>query len=76
MDRWQVPDDQALELVSYAGKLPTTGRRPRFRFAAEQAHIVSTLLEIDSALVTAGLEPAWLHKPSKNTRSPLDLMRA
>src|ERR1700712_1958464 len=28
VDRWQVSDEQALELISYEGKLPTTGLRP------------------------------------------------
>jgi hypothetical protein len=77
MDRWRVSDDQALELVGYQGKLPTTGRRPRFRLTSEQAHIVSTLLEIDVALATAEMDTAWLHRRSKTApRSPLDLMRA
>jgi hypothetical protein len=78
MDRWDVSNDQALELVGYEGKLPTTTeRRPRFRLSTEQAHIVTTLLEVDSALATAGLDPSWLHKPSgTGSRSPLDLMRA
>jgi hypothetical protein len=39
IDRWRVSDDQALELISYEGKL-TTGR-PRFRLSAEQARTVS-----------------------------------
>jgi hypothetical protein len=77
MDRWDVADDQALELVGYDGKLPTTGRRPRFRLSTEQAGLVATLLEVDTALATAGLDPSWLHKRSgMGARSPLDLMRA
>jgi hypothetical protein len=75
--RWDVSDDQAMELVGYEGKLPTTDRRPRFRLSTEQVRIVATLLEVDSALATAGLDPSWLHKRSgKRSRSPLDLMRA
>jgi hypothetical protein len=57
MDRWDVSDDQAMELVGYEGKLPTTNRRPRFRLSTEQARIVATLLEVASALATAGLDP-------------------
>ena len=77
IDRWRVPDEQALELSSYEGKLPTAGRRPRFRLSAEQARTVSSLLEVDSALATAGIDPAWLHERSDQMpRSPLDLMRA
>jgi hypothetical protein len=75
IDRWRVSDEQALELISYEGKL-TTGR-PRFRLSAKQASIVTALLEIDSALAAAGINPAWLHEPSDQMpRSPLDLMRA
>ena len=77
MDRWDVSNDQAMELVGYEGKLPTTERRPRFRLSTEQARIVATLLEVDNALATAGLDPSWLHKRSgTGSRSPLDLMRA
>jgi hypothetical protein len=77
MDRWDVSDDQAMELVGYEGKLPTTDRRPRFRLSTEQARIVANLLEVDSTFATAGLDPSWLHKRSgKRSRSPLDLMRA
>jgi hypothetical protein len=77
IDRWNVSDEQALELVNYEGPLPPTDRRPRFRLSTEQARIVSTLLEIDSALTTAGIDRTWLRKRSgKTRRSPLDLMRA
>ena len=54
-------------------------RRERVQAIASalQARIVTTLLEVDSALATAGLDPSWLHKRSgKGSRSPLDLMRA
>jgi hypothetical protein len=75
IDRWRVSDEQALELISYGGKL--TAGRPRFRLSAKQATIVSALFEIDSALATAGIDPTWLHRPSDQMpRSPLDLMRA
>jgi hypothetical protein len=77
IDRWRVSDEQALELISYEGKSPTTGRRPRFRLSAEQARTVSALLEVDTALATAGIDTTWLHERSDQMpRSPLDLMRA
>jgi hypothetical protein len=77
IDRWGVSDEQALELISYEGKLPTTDRRPRFRLSAEQVRILSTMLEIDSALVAAGIDRAWLRRRGgKLRKSPLDLMRA
>ena len=77
IDRWRVSDEQALELISYEGKLPTTERRPRFRLSSEQARTVSAMLEVDTALAAAGIDAAWLHKRSDQIlRSPLDLMRA
>jgi hypothetical protein len=77
IDRWGVSEEQALELISYEGKLPTTDRRPRFRLSAEQVRILSTMLEIDSALVAAGIDLAWLRRRGGKLRqSPLDLMRA
>jgi hypothetical protein len=72
-----VSDEQALELISYEGKLPTTDRRPRFCLSAEQVRILSTMLEIDSALAAAGINRAWLRRRGgKLQQSPLDLMRA
>jgi hypothetical protein len=77
IDRWHVPDAQALELVSYEGKLPDTGKRPRFKLSPDQERIVSTLVEIDNALTTAGLDASWLNRDDSSTgRTPLDLMRA
>jgi hypothetical protein len=77
MERWQVPDDQALELIAYEGKLPTTGKRPRFKLSSTQAEIVSSLVEIDIALTAAGMDAEWLRKPMSDTdRTPLDLLRA
>jgi hypothetical protein len=77
IDRWRVSDEQALELISYQGKLPTSRRRSRFQLSPEQALTVSTMLEVDSALAAAGIDPAWLHRRSDQMpRSPLDLMRA
>jgi hypothetical protein len=77
IDRWRVSDEQALELISYEGKLPTTARRPRFRLSAEQARTVLAMLEVDTALAAARIDAAWLHRRSDQMpRSPLDLMRA
>jgi hypothetical protein len=77
IDRLHVPDDQALELVAYDGKLPTTGRRPRFKLSPEQERIVSTLVQMDNALATVGLDAGWLNRDDGSTgRTPLDLMRA
>jgi hypothetical protein len=77
MARWHVPDDQALELIDYDGKLPDSGKRPRFRLSDAQAGIVSSLLEIDIALAATGLGSEWVRKPMPDTdRTPLDLLRA
>ena len=54
MERWRVPDDQALELIAYDGKLPDSGKRPRFRLSSTQVEFVSSLVEIDIALLRAG----------------------
>jgi hypothetical protein len=77
MERWHVPDDQALELIAYDGKLPDSGKRPRFRLSSTQAEVVSSLVEIDIALTAAGMDAEWLHKPMPDTdRTPLDFLRA
>ncbi|MEA2729976.1 MAG: hypothetical protein QOD93_4262 [Acetobacteraceae bacterium] len=77
MDRWQIPDEEALELVGFEGKLPTTSRRPRFKLSPEQERTVSTLPEIDTALSAAGFDGSWLSRKHKRARrTPLDLMRA
>jgi hypothetical protein len=70
MERWRVPDDQALELIAYDGKLPDRSKRPRFR-------LNTSLVEIDIALTAARMDANWLHKPMPDTdRTPLDLLRA
>jgi hypothetical protein len=77
MERWRVPDDQALELIAYDGKLPDRSKRPRFRLNSAQAEVVSSLVEIDIALTAARMDANWLHKPMPDTdRTPLDLLRA
>jgi hypothetical protein len=77
MERWRVPDDQALELIAYDGKLPDSGKRPRFRLSSAQAEVVSSLVESDIALTAAAMDAEWLHKPMADTdRTPLDLLRA
>ena len=35
IEPWRLSDEQALELISYEGKLPTNNRRPRFRLSAD-----------------------------------------
>jgi hypothetical protein len=77
MDRWRVSDEQALELVGYEGKLPTTGTRPPFKLSPEQERTVSTLLDVNTALSAAGFGPSWLRRKDRSARRmPPDLMRA
>jgi hypothetical protein len=77
IDRWHLSDEEALELIGYEGKVPTTGKRPRFKLSPEQGQTAATLLEIENALAAAGLDKAWLERKDRQTgRTPLDLMRA
>ena len=57
-----MPDDVALELIEFPGKLGKSGKRPRFRFTTRQKRITSYLPEIDAALAAAGKDQAWLHR--------------
>jgi Protein of unknown function (DUF2384) len=73
-----VPDDVALELIEFPGKLGKTGKRPRFRFTTRQKRITSYLPEIAAALTAAGKDPAWLHRKIQaapfSRRTPLEFM--
>jgi hypothetical protein len=73
MERWHVPDDQALKLIGFEGK-----PRRRFKFTPEQARTLSALLAIDSALELAGMDRAWLHSRSGRLRrrTPLERIQA
>jgi hypothetical protein len=80
MQRWQVPDATALELIEFPGKLGKEGRRPRFRFTTRQQRITSYLPEIDAALAAAGRDHAWLQRKIGarpfGRRSPIEHMVA
>ena len=80
MERWHVPDAMALELIEFPGKIGASGKRPRFRFVTSQRRITAYLAELDSALVAAGHDPAWLHRKNRAApfqgRTPLGLMVA
>jgi predicted transcriptional regulator of viral defense system len=73
MDRWHVPDHQALKLIGFEGKL-----RRRFKLTSEQARTLSALLAIDSALELAGMDRAWLHSRCSRLRrrTPLERIQA
>jgi hypothetical protein len=78
MEQWRVPDDVALELIEFPGKLGKAGKRPRFRFTTRQKRITSYLPEIDAALTAAGKDHAWLHRKIQaapfSRRTPIEFM--
>jgi hypothetical protein len=63
MQRWHIPDRQALELIEYPGRLGAAGKRPRFRLTTRQRRLTSYLAEIDAVLPAAGKQPEWLQQP-------------
>ena len=61
MDRWNVPDLDALALLGHAGGLTRKGTRPRFKLADPETDMLIHLQDIDAALRSAGLDPRkWL----------------
>ena len=73
MERWHVPDDQALKLIGFEGK-----PRRRFKLTPEQTLTLSALLAIDSALELAEMDQAWLHSRCRRLRrrTPLERIQA
>jgi hypothetical protein len=53
-DRLQLPDAEALELISYPEKIGPSGKRPRFRLSTRQTHLSSYLPAIEVALQALG----------------------
>jgi len=78
VDRLQIPDAAALELIGYAGKVEKAGKRPRFRLSSRQTHLAAYLPEIEAALQTIGEGPAWLQRRNRSApfsgRAPIKLM--
>ncbi len=78
VDRLQLPDAEALELIAYAGKIGPSGKRPRFRLSTRQTHLASYLPEIEAALQAISEAPGWLVRPNRpvpfRRRSPVKLM--
>jgi hypothetical protein len=60
VDRLQLPDAEALELIAYAGKIGPSGKRPRFRLTTRQTRLASYLPEIEAALQAIGEAPGWV----------------
>ncbi len=66
MDRWEVADTEALQLIGHLGGLTKKGTRPRFKLSAEESEAFWGLQEIDNALVPLRLEPhEWIHHSIK-----------
>jgi hypothetical protein len=52
MERWNVPDREALELIDYPAGLTKNGKRPRFTLTTPQSERLPYLMEIDANLRT------------------------
>lgn len=78
VDRLRIPDAQALDMIGYPGKLPQSGKRPRFRLTTLQTRLAAYLPEIAAALQATGEGPSWLHRRLRPApfcgRSPLDMI--
>ena len=78
VDRLRIPDAKALEFIGYPGKLPASGKRPRFRLTTLQTRRASFLPEIENALGAIGEDPSWLRRRIRTApfsgRTPVDVM--
>jgi hypothetical protein len=61
-----VPDQVALDLIGFAGKIGKSGKRPRFRFLPNHRRVTNYLAELDTALELTGQDAAgWLTKKTR-----------
>jgi hypothetical protein len=76
MDRWNIPDKEALRLINYPAGLTKTGKRPRFALTTPQSERLAYLMEIDANLRTlSGDAGGWLTRRNAALgATPLDLM--
>ena len=78
VDRLQIPDADALELIDYPGRIGASGKRPRFRLSTRQTRLAAYLPEIETALYKIGETPAWLQRRNRaapfSGRTPLQWM--
>jgi hypothetical protein len=78
VDRLDIPDAEALALIGYPGKLPASGKRPRFRLNTLQTRLATYLGQIEAALLAGGKSPDWLRRRSRGApfggRTPLAVM--
>ena len=71
VDRLQIPDADALELIGYPGKIGSSGKRPRFRLTTHQTRLAGYLPEIEAALEIAGLRRHGCFGGTEPHRSPI-----
>lgn len=76
MDRWKIPDAQALALIDHP---PAASGRPRFAMGSEQITRLTLLREIEQAAAGIyGDAATWLRKPNSEAlfgrRSPVAMM--
>jgi hypothetical protein len=78
VDRLQIPDANALEVIGYPGKIGAAGKRPRFRLSTRQTKLALHLPEIEAALQAIGEPPSWLRRRNRSApfsdRAPLEWM--
>jgi hypothetical protein len=80
VDRLGIPDADALALIDFPGKLPSSGKRPRFRLTTRQTRQANALAEVAAALETLGEKLTWLTLKNRgkpfSVLSPLEFMVA
>jgi hypothetical protein len=79
VDRWKVPDPEALKLIGHQGGMTKKTTRPRFRVTGQEAEIFGYLKEIDASLAPLMDDSgAWMKTPRKEPpfkgSTPLDLV--
>jgi uncharacterized protein (DUF2384 family) len=67
MARWDVPEDQALQLIDQPAS--ASDKRPRFALSTEQAERLDLLYQIDHTATDIHHSPAgdWLLRPNSST---------
>jgi hypothetical protein len=69
IDRWEIADEAALDLLGHAGGLTKRGTRPRFTLTQDEAHRLANLLAIDRLLTDIEGKPGpWLRR--RNAAAP------
>jgi len=64
MDRWNIPDLAAFNLIGHRDSLSKKRTRRRFRLIGEEGERVILLFEIDQAISSLRLDPKiWMNKP-------------